>query len=161
MELHFRKKRALELWTEGRENQLRGKLATAIELYQKSIEILPTAEAHTFLGWAYNTQGLINEAIAQCKLAIEVDPSFGNPYNDLGSYLMNQGNLGEATFWLEKAKLAERYDARHFPYINLGRIFAAQGLLLRAIAEFESALEICPNDPTSLDALQELRKALG
>ena len=31
-----------------------------------------------------------NEAIAQCEIAIQIDPEFGNPYNDIGVYLMQQ-----------------------------------------------------------------------
>ena len=48
----------------------------------------PTAEAYTFLGWTYHFQGRIEDAIAECKRAIEVDPEFGNPYNDIGAYLI-------------------------------------------------------------------------
>ncbi len=131
------------------------------ELYEKSIQIFPTAEAHTFLGWAFSFQGRIDDAIAQCKRAIEVDPSLGNPYNDIGSYLIGQGNIDESIQWLEKAKSASRYDAKHFPYINLGRAYAAKGLILRAIQEFEEALAICPGDPTTLAALKELREAIN
>ena len=161
MEIDFRKKRALELWTEGQELQRRGKLEKAVELYKKSIDIFPTAEAYTFLGWAFSFQGRIDDAISQCKQAIEVDPTLGNPYNDIGSYLIGQGNLDEAIQWLEKAKSASRYEAKHFPYINLGRVFAAKGLILRAITEFEGALKICPDDPTSVSALKELRNAIN
>ncbi len=161
MKMDFRRKRALELWTEGKELQLRGKLEKAIELYHKSIEIFPTAEAHTFLGWAYSVQGRMEEAIEECKEAIEIDPNFGNPYNDIGSYLVNLGQLNQATNWFEKAKKAPRYENKHYPYINLGRVFAAKGLILRAIAEFESALRICPEDSSAIEALQELRKAIN
>ncbi|MCH7979806.1 MAG: tetratricopeptide repeat protein, partial [Acidobacteria bacterium] len=34
--------------------QMKGELDEAVELYKKSIEVLPTAEAHTFLGWTYS-----------------------------------------------------------------------------------------------------------
>lgn len=156
----FLKQRAMELWNEAQELQLRGRLEGAIGLYNKSIDIFPTAEAHTFRGWAFSFQGRIDDAIEECKQAIEVDPSFGNPYNDIGSYLIAQGSLDEAVIWLEKAKLAERYDPRHFPFMNLGRIYAAKGFLLRAITEFEGALAIVPDEPTCIAAVAELRKCL-
>jgi Tfp pilus assembly protein PilF len=54
--------------------------------------------------------------------AIEVDPTFGNPYNDIGAYYIGKGELDEAVQWLEKAKRAPRYEPRHFPYMNLGRL---------------------------------------
>ena len=52
--------------------------------------------------------------------------------------------MEEAVAWLEKAKRAPRYEPRHFPYINLGRVFAAQGRVEKAIREFESALRPLP-----------------
>jgi len=160
MKSQFKKKRAIQLWKEAQELHLRGKLDSAIELYNKSIEMFPTAEAHTFRGWAYSYLGRIHDAIKECKQAIQLDPSFGNPYNDIGSYLIAIGQLDEAIEWLEKAKQSVRYEPRHFPYMNLGRIYATKGLLLRAIQEFEEALAICPDEPTCLSAINELRSAL-
>jgi tetratricopeptide (TPR) repeat protein len=54
--------RATEIWKEAYQHQMRGELDRAIELYQRSIEVHPTAEAHTFLGWTYSFQGRLDEA---------------------------------------------------------------------------------------------------
>lgn len=154
-------KRALELWNEGLRAQMEGNIEKAIELYTRSIEIHATAEAYTFRGWAYSFQNRVDEAIEECKKAIEVDPTFGNPYNDIGSYLVHKGKNDEAIEWFEKAKLATRYDPKHFPYMNLGRLFAAKGMILRAIQEFEQALKIQPREPTCMKALRELKAGLN
>ena len=61
---------------------------TAIRLYQASIKVFPTAEAYTFLGWAYSFQGEYDRAVTECPAAIAVDSTSGNPYNDIGSYLL-------------------------------------------------------------------------
>src|SRR6266496_4471186 len=53
--------------------QMEGELDAAIERYQQSIALHPTAEAQTFLGWTYSCQGRLEDAIAQCKEAIAVD----------------------------------------------------------------------------------------
>jgi len=46
-------RRATKLWREAYRYQIRGKVDRAIELYGRHpIEVYPTAEAHTFLGWA-------------------------------------------------------------------------------------------------------------
>src|SRR5262245_48910215 len=90
--------------------QVAGEFDRAILLYQQSLEVYPTAEAHTFLGWTYSFQGRLDEAIQECHRAIEVDPDFGNPYNDIGVYLMQQGEYDAALPWLEKAKHAPRYE---------------------------------------------------
>jgi tetratricopeptide (TPR) repeat protein len=155
------KQRALLLWNEGSRCQMQGNLDLAIELYTKSIEVCPTAEAYTFRGWAYRFLGRIDEAIAECNKAIEIDPTFGNPYNDIGSYLMAKGELDEAIEWLEKAKLAPRYEPRHFPFMNLGRLYAAKGMVLQAIHEFEGALDLEPGEPSCLEMIARLRGILN
>ena len=52
-----------------------------------------------------------------------MDPEFGNPYNDIGAYLIEQGKWEEAIPWLEKATRAKRYEARGYPHFNLGRVY--------------------------------------
>ncbi len=121
------------------QKQMAGDLQSAIQLYKASIEAHPTAEAHTFLGWTYSSLGHYDLAIAECKTAIQVDPEFGNPYNDIGSYLVHLGQLDEAIPWLQRAKEAKRYEPRHFPYMNLGRVYLKLGRLQDATREFEQA----------------------
>src|SRR5260370_13535709 len=99
--------------------------------------------------------GRIDDAIEECRRAIEVDPAFGNPYNDIGAYLIAKGELDEAISWLEKAKQAPRYDPRHFPFINLDPIYAAKGMVNRAIGEFEGALVHALGAPGCHYALQQ------
>ena len=79
---------AVKLLERAYRKHMRGKLLDAIWLYKQSIELFPTAEAHTFLGWAYSFQNRYEEAIEECERAILTDPEFGNPYNDIGSYLI-------------------------------------------------------------------------
>jgi Tfp pilus assembly protein PilF len=157
----FVRQRALELWNDGVALHMRGDLEGAVRLYTRSIEIDPTAEAHTFRGWAYHGMGRLDDAIAECKRAIEVDPTLGNPYNDIGAYLIGKGELDDAIPWLERAKRAPRYEPRHFPYMNLGRLYAAKGMIARAIGEFERALELEPGDPVSAEMLARLRATLN
>lgn len=132
----------------------------AIRLYKESIAIFPTADAHTFLGWAYSFKGRLNEAIAQCEIAIEIDPEFGNPYNDIGVYLMQQQRFDDAIPWLERAKAATRYEPRHFPYINLGRIYLTKGMIQKALEEFAGALAINPLDDELRQLIEELKNKL-
>jgi tetratricopeptide (TPR) repeat protein len=122
--------------------QAAGKLADAILLYRKSIEVFPTAEAHTFLGWTYSFLHRYDDAIEECKKAIEVDPSFGNPYNDTGAYLIEMDRPAEAIEWLEKATTAPRYEAPHFPWMNLGRAYEKTGPWSEAIRCYRQALAI-------------------
>ena len=156
-----RRTRALMLWEEAQHHHLSGSLSRAIELYDESIAVMPTAEAHTFRGWAYSALGRIHDAIEECHKAIATDPTFGNPYNDIGSYLIRLGDFDEAVPWLEKAKTAERYEPRHFPYMNLARLFAKKGQLARAITELDGALEQLPGDRGLMAMRDELRGMLN
>jgi Tfp pilus assembly protein PilF len=153
--------KAQDLFQQAYELQMAEKFERAIRLYKRSIEVYPTAEAHTFLGWTYSFQGRLEEAIQECHRAIEVDPDFGNPYNDIGVYLMHKGEYDEALPWLERAKQAARYEPRHFPYLNAGRIYLARGEWLKALKEFEKAVEIMPDDPGARKALAQLRGRLN
>ena len=149
--------RALELWREGTARLLAGDLEEAVACFTRSLQAEPTAEAYTFRGWAYSFEGRLDEAIEECRKAIATDPSFGNPYNDIGCYLMEQGSWDQAIPWFEKAKAAPRYEPRHFPYLNLGRLRAARGETAEALAEFEGALRENPGDPLALQFLDRLR----
>ena len=71
--------------------QMRGNVDEAIALYQRSLACMPTAETHTVLGSALSCRGDYEGAILACHRAIEIDPGFGNPYNDIGSYLIALG----------------------------------------------------------------------
>ena len=134
-----------------------GDLAGATHLYQASIAERPTAEAHTFLGWVYSFERRYESAIAECKRAILVDPTFGNPYNDIGCYLMALGRADEAIPWLKQAMHATRYEAPHFPHVNLGRVYEGKGQALDAVAEYGRALEKMPGYPPALARLRHLQ----
>lgn len=149
--------RALELFQKAYERQLNGELEDAATLYRASIDLFPTAEAHTFLGWTYSFQGQLDEAIAECRKAIAVDPDFGNPYNDIGAYLIELEKLDEAIPWLEQAIQATRYDSIHFPWFNLGRVYVAKELYGQGIECLRQALVIQPDYTPASDAIKAAR----
>ena len=74
-----------------------------------------------------------------------------------GTGKLLSGDLDEAVSWFERAKKASRYEPRHFPYLNLGRLHAARGDLAAAVAEFEGALEENPEDPMARRFLESLK----
>lgn len=132
------------LFEQAYRHQRKGELGDAIALYKRSIALHPTAEAYTFLGWSYSMMRRYDEAIEMCHQAIALSPDYGNPYNDIGAYLLEQEKYAEAIPWLEKAILAPHYEARQYPHTNLGRAYEKLGEAQKALHCYQNALKIDP-----------------
>ena len=156
-----RKLEALRLFREAYEAQMRRDLDGAVAFYKRSIDIYPTAEAHTFLGWTYSYMEMTDEAIAECYQAIEVDPDFGNPYNDIGAYLIAKGDLKGAVDWLKRAITAKRYECYFYPHFNLGRVYEANGRIFDALKEYKAAADHNPGYKEAVRAFRRLQGKLN
>jgi len=153
--------RARQLWELGTKRLGEDQVEEAVKLFEQSIAVKPTAEGHTFRGWALSHLGRLDEAIDDCKQAIQLDPDFGNPYNDIGVYLMKQRQFDKAIPWLEQAKLAKRYEPRHFPYSNLGSIYELKGWWPEAMREYKEALRLEPHHRPARIAVTRLRAQMN
>ena len=123
-------------------HQMKGELADAIILYERSLATWPTAEAWTFLGWTYSMNNRYDEAIECCHKAIEVDPTFGNPYNEIGAYLI------ELDRWEEAIQVSQR-EVQLSPdavamVADAGEILYYAGRLEQARTMYERSLELAP-----------------
>ncbi len=155
------KAEALRLLRMAYELQMTGHLEQAVAYYKRSLEVEPTAEAFTFLGWTYSMLGKFEEAIVECKRAITCDPNYGNPHNDIGVYLMQQGKLEEAVTWLKQAMQALRYDHPEFPHVNMATIHEMKGLWPLALQSYERALALRPNYKVAKEGIRRLRANLN
>ena len=155
------KREAWQLFQQAYERQMKGELEEAVALYKKSIDAHPTAEAYTFLGWTYSFMGRIEDAIEECHKAIAQDPDFGNPYNDIGAYLIEKGELDEAIVWFQKALHARRYESPAFPHLNLGRVYERKGQWTEAIDSYKKSLALNPNYALAKKALGRLISSLN
>ncbi len=153
--------RAYAFWQQGYLLHLNGQYRAAVDSFRESIEILPTAEGHTFLGWSLSMLGHTEEALAECKKAIALDPDYGNPYNDIGVYLIDLGRPDEAVPWLEKAIAAKRYCCYQFAHFNLGHVRLMQGHIHAAKRSFEAALQHDPDYLPARKALEYLEAEIG
>lgn len=151
---------AQELFQKAYRMQMDGELDLAVSLYKKSLALHPTAEAYTFLGWTYHFQGKLEDAIEECKKAIATDPTFGNPYNDIGAYLIELGKPEEAIPWLEQAIASKRYEAYHYPWYNLGRVYVSLEIYSKARECFLKSAEVSPGYAPALDAVEKLRRMM-
>lgn len=136
--------------------QQAGDLERAVYHYRRSLELLSTAEAYTFLGWACSCQGRLEEAIAHCRKAVGIDPDFSNPYNDIGAYLLELGRVEESLSWFERALEAPRCQSYCHPHYNLGRALIRLGRFTEAAESLHSALEEQPGFRPALLALHHL-----
>ena len=138
------RRKAREIFRRAYRAQQRGDLDEAMRLYHASLELHPTPEAHTFLGWAHSFRREYEEAMRCCREAIALDPDFGNPYNDIGAYLIELDRWDDALPWLRAALRARRYRSYHYPYFNLGRVHEHQGEWDQAEADYRMALRFEP-----------------
>jgi tetratricopeptide (TPR) repeat protein len=153
--------RAVELFKRAYEAQVEKNYDEAVELYRRSIQTYPTAEAHTFLGWVYSFEGRYDAAIDECLKAIRVDATFGNPYNDIGSYLIAQGDLWTCVRWFRRALAATRYESYAFPHFNLGRVYEERGRPLDAARHYGLALEQQPGFAQAAKSLRRVQAKLN
>lgn len=135
------------------------KYLEALEVFNQAKECEATAEVLTLIGWCYSFLKDMEKAKYFCFQAIHADATYGPPYNDLGTYMLDEGNLNEALKWFSKAKSAPNYDNREYPYINAGRTYLMLKDLTSALGEFRRAQEMVPwqdNIKDTIARLQEL-----
>jgi Tfp pilus assembly protein PilF len=111
------------------------------------------------MGWALSHMGEYKRAMQEAEKAIRIDPDFGNPYNDIGVYLIQQGRDDEAVPYLEKAMRAKRYCCYQFPHFNMGRIYLKKKMFEKAREQFKKSLQFDPNYAPALDALDLLKES--
>ncbi|MCH7915697.1 MAG: tetratricopeptide repeat protein [Deltaproteobacteria bacterium] len=150
---------AEDLYNMGYLRSLLGHYEEAIRLFEESLNIRPTAEAYTYLGWTYSHMGDYQRAIEEAEKAIRQDPDFGNPYNDIGVYLMKLAREDEAVPYLEMAMRAKKYCCYQFPHFNMGIIFLKKKSYDKAREEFKKSLAIDPDYFPAREALKLLEES--
>lgn len=98
----------------------------------------------------------LHDAIAECKKALALDPEFGNPWNDIGAYLIELGDPQQAIPYHERGPGTRRDNSHEFAYVNLGRAYVLLGRFDEAIEAFKWALDIDPTYQPARDALISL-----
>ena len=155
------RREAMELVGKAYQHHMRGEIDRAIELYGQSLAIQPTPEAYTFRGWARSSGKDYEGAIADCHRAIDLDPEFGNPYNDIGAYYLEMGQFEDTIPWLHMALKAQRYESYCYPHYNLGRVYEAQEQLDKALEHYLSAMHENPGYALAVKAAERVREKLS
>jgi tetratricopeptide (TPR) repeat protein len=113
-----------------------GAFGEAESHYRQALPGRPTAETHNGLGYVLARQGRTDEAAAEFRKAIDVDPKFTPACNNLADALAKQGKLEEAAHYYELS-LAEKPSAA--VYNALGVVLRRLGKTDEAAAQFEKA----------------------
>ncbi|GLH70483.1 hypothetical protein GETHPA_20160 [Geothrix rubra] len=156
-----KRQEAMEWVSKAYQLHMKGEIEKAVALYTRSLEIHPTAEAYTFRGWARSSEKDYAAAIEDCHRAIDLDPEFGNPYNDIGAYYLEQGEPDDAIPWLRMALKAQRYESYCFPHFNLGRVFEAKGQFDLALEHYRKALDENPRYTLAVRAVERVKGKLA
>jgi len=136
----------------------------AIEAYNKSIEIKPTAEAYNGLANVYNAQRKFDDATAASKKATELASAGAGAtaspeaaYNQ-GVILFNQGKAADAKPLFESVIQAQPNNAD--AHYMLGMTMAGTEPA-KAVTEFETYLKLAPtgkNAPLAKQFVDALKK---
>jgi adenylate cyclase len=117
----------------------------AVKLAKKAIAIEDSPEPHRTLAGIYVFLRKYDEAIAEGKKAIELDPNSANAHGTLGHVLANADMPQEAIPILERAIRLNPYPPSRY-FHNLAIAYNALGKYEEAITAARKAVNIQPND---------------
>ena len=112
---------------------------------RKPAQIVPRYDAETYIKQAesYYSQQKYEEAIAECKRAIEMKPPAALAYKILGNATQAMDKLDAAWYWYAQAIEIDPDFAE--VHANLGSLYAQQKQWQKSISCYRKALEIQPN----------------
>ena len=150
------------------ELQMQGKPREALAEVEIAARLDPLDPANHFtLGSAKTTIGigrgdmnLVNEGLEALWLAVTLDPSWILPWTEIGATMYYTDRPAEAVAHLRSVK-PECGPLDSFYLQTLGTAEWKLGELPRALAAFEAALELEPEDPSVLLPASELSLLLG
>jgi Tfp pilus assembly protein PilF len=133
---------ALTVGTHARNNVWKNEFSLWEDVVRKSPE---NAKGHNNLGLAYETVGLVEEAIEQYKIAIELEQDFAEAYNNLGNVYQRKSLIDKA---IENYEAALKFrPGLSGTYSNLGLAYQKKGLIDKALENYEVALKLRPYLP--------------
>jgi tetratricopeptide (TPR) repeat protein len=122
-----------------------GDLEKGIKYTKMRIDLYPDDPTpHNNLGWIYQKTGKYFEAVAEYKLALEIDPHLVLTYGGIvWIYLENLGETDSAFIWTKK--LLSRDDENPWSYFWLGSVYVAKDSLIQAARAFKKSVELNPD----------------
>jgi tetratricopeptide (TPR) repeat protein len=123
--------------------QIQGK--NALPALKMAANLLPgEADSHFNLGVAQNMFGLIDEAAASYRRALQIKPDYAEAHRNLGNVLADLRLLDDAAASYRRALQFDFDDAE--TYRNLGNVLIDLGLLDEAVASHRRAVALKSDD---------------
>jgi protein O-mannosyl-transferase len=116
----------------------------------------PTARIN--LGYAYEENGQLNEAIDQYRQLLKIEPYYTPAYHSIGNLLAQQGRLDEAIIQYQEALKLDEGLAASEDCNQIGKIHLQKDEISNAILQFKEALKF---DPSNGDARNNLNQAVS
>jgi serine/threonine protein kinase/tetratricopeptide (TPR) repeat protein len=129
----------------------------AEEEYRRAIELNPGYEnAHAWYSNLLLELGRLPEAIAEAKLAQQLDPLSAFTNDNLAAILYYAGDYDQSIEQCQKT--LEIDPASHRPHRHLGQVYVQRRMYAEAVSELKKAIELSPG---SKEALADLGYAYG
>ncbi len=136
-------------------------ISRTIELAKKAINLDDSdSNAHGLLVAPYRMKGDYDKAIAEGKRAVELDPNSADAHVWLGIALYTADRAQEAIPLLEKAIRLNPF-AHTWYFQQLGQAYSLSGRYDEAIAAYQKALQLSPNNLIAHLALTTTYSLLG
>ncbi len=123
-----------------------GRLEEAEAAFRRVLQQGDThAYVHNNLAIVYQQQGRHGDAVAECRQAIRLDPSYPPPHVVLGGSLLALGRVAEATTELESA--VKMLPRERLAREQLARAYDRAGRPSAAIDQYRALRALAPDDP--------------
>ncbi|MFC1525387.1 tetratricopeptide repeat protein [Candidatus Latescibacterota bacterium] len=132
-----------QLWIRGVKAGVDARAMDQRSLYRELVAAYPGDErAHTLLGNHFFAQQEYELAIASYETALDVEPEFSQPYNQMGYAYRFQGDYGKAEEAFEK--YIELIPDDPNPYDSYAELLMKMGRYEESIATYQKALLVDP-----------------
>ncbi len=126
----------------------------ALEAFTNIIEIdSSNALAHFNLGLAFENCGDLRHAFRAYRKAIACNPKLTEACNNLGGFLLFQGEPAQAEYYFRQSIAANPDE--YAGYFNLGHALLAQANITEAITAYQTAQQLQPDNQDIQSALDK------
>lgn len=123
-----------------------GNLKTAIDCYQKALQLNPNyADSYFNLGIVYRRQGQLNAAIEHYQKAIEIQPNLADAYLSLGNVYFQLFEYAKARDSWQKALKIKPDIGGADVQVDLGNVLVHLNQFDAAITQYYQAVQLHPD----------------